>query len=286
MTLEDMDDDTIETVEETPAPEGSSNRTFFIVAGVLGGILLLALLCLALYTLFYAPQQRNQQATQVAEINVQNTQIAQAVTQTSRAAAWTATPSSTPTASQTVSYVAREGDTLESIARMFGVTVAELLALNQKPNVTIQPGEEIQIPDRGQIQSTTIVYVVREGDTLESIARMFGVTLAELMALNQKPNVTVQLGENIIIPDRGQILTTPTPVLAAATVGASPTADRTATVSFLLTEAAIGRLTITPTASGLPDTGFADDVGVPGMVGLALVLIVVVFLARRLRTAS
>jgi LysM repeat protein len=284
MTLEDMDDDNIETVEETPAPEGPSNRTFFIVAGVLGGILLLALLCLALYTLFYAPQQRNQQATQVAEINAQNTQVALAVTQTSEAAAWTATPSRTPTASKTIVYVVREGDTLESIARLFGVTVEELLALNQKPNVTIQPGEEVQIPDRGQIRSTTIVYVVREGETLESIARLFGVTVAELMALNQKPNITVQPGEEILIPDRGQISTTPTPVLAAP--GASPTADRTATVAFLLTEAAIGRLTVTPTASGLPATGFAEDVGVPGMVGLALVLIVVVFLARRLRTAS
>jgi LysM repeat protein len=150
MTLEDMDDENVEPVEETPAPEGSSNRTFFIVAGVLGGILLLALLCLALYTLFYAPQQRNQQATQVAEINVQNTQIAQAVTQTSEAADWTATPSRTPTASETITYVVREGDTLESIARMFGVTVAELMTLNQKPNVTVQPGEQIQIPDRAR----------------------------------------------------------------------------------------------------------------------------------------
>jgi LPXTG-motif cell wall-anchored protein len=112
---------------------------------------------------------------------------------------------------------------------------------------------------------------------------MFGVTVEELLTLNQKPNVTIQLGEQILIPDRGQIRTTPTPVLAA---GASPTADRTATVAFLLTEAAVGRLTITPTASGLPSTGFADDMGVPGLVGLALVLIVVVFLARRLRTAS
>jgi LPXTG-motif cell wall-anchored protein len=232
MTFEDMDDNNVEITEETPAPEGSSNRTFFIVAGVLGGILLLALLCLALYTLLYAPQQRNQQATQAAEINDQNTQVAMAVTQTSEAAAWTATPSNTPTASK------------------------------------------------------TIVYVVREGDTLESIARLFGVTVAELLTLNQKPNVTIQLGEQILIPDRGQIRITPTPVLAAPTIGASPTADRTATVSFLLTEAAIGKLTVTPTASGLPATGFADDVGVPGLVGLALVLIVVVFLARRLRTAS
>ena len=108
----------------------------------------------------------------------------------------------------------------------------------------------------------------------------------KLLAVNQKPNITIQVGEQILIPNRGEIRVTPTQVLAAPTISASPTADRTATVAFLLTEAAAGRLTVTPTASGLPNTGFADDVGVPGMVGLALVLIVVIYLARRLRTAS
>jgi hypothetical protein len=32
--------------------------------------------------------------------------------------------------------------------------------------------------------------------------------------------------------------------------------------------------------------GFADEVGLPAMLGLAGLLIVVIFLARRLRTAS
>jgi LPXTG-motif cell wall-anchored protein len=38
-----------------------------------------------------------------------------------------------------------------------------------------------------------------------------------------------------------------------------------------------------PTA--IPDTGFADDVGLPLMLGLAVLLIVIIFLARRLRSA-
>lgn len=40
----------------------------------------------------------------------------------------------------------------------------------------------------------------------------------------------------------------------------------------------------TPTA--LPTTGFADDVGLPGMLGLAVVLIAIVFLARRIRFST
>jgi len=36
-------------------------------------------------------------------------------------------------------------------------------------------------------------------------------------------------------------------------------------------------------STALPNTGFADDVGIPGMFALALALVVVIFLVRRLR---
>ena len=39
------------------------------------------------------------------------------------------------------------------------------------------------------------------------------------------------------------------------------------------------------TATGLPTTGLADEVGLPGMFGLAALLLVVIFLARRARLA-
>jgi LPXTG-motif cell wall-anchored protein len=35
----------------------------------------------------------------------------------------------------------------------------------------------------------------------------------------------------------------------------------------------------------IPDTGFADDIGLPALLGAAVLLVVVIFLARRLRTA-
>ena len=38
------------------------------------------------------------------------------------------------------------------------------------------------------------------------------------------------------------------------------------------------------TSTALPTTGFADEVGLPGLFGLAAVLVVVIFLARRART--
>ena len=42
----------------------------------------------------------------------------------------------------------------------------------------------------------------------------------------------------------------------------------------------------TPTATALPATGFADEVGLPGLVILALLLVVVVIVSRRLRMSA
>jgi cytoskeletal protein RodZ len=63
---------------------------------------------------------------------------------------------------------------------------------------------------------------------------------------------------------------------------------RTATVAVLMTQAAAAKMTATyqGTAGILPNTGFADEVGLPGLVSLSLVLVVVIFLVRRLRMSN
>jgi hypothetical protein len=63
---------------------------------------------------------------------------------------------------------------------------------------------------------------------------------------------------------------------------------RTATVAVLMTQAAAARMTATymGTAGILPKTGFADEVGLPGLVSLSLVLVIVIFLVRRMRMSS
>lgn len=83
--------------------------------------------------------------------------------------------------------------------------------------------------------------------------------------------------------------------------GGGPTATlsagamRTATLGALLTQVAANQAGAgTPqagggartTATALPATGFADEVGLPGLLGLALGLIVLIFLARTLRLTT
>jgi cytoskeletal protein RodZ len=41
--------------------------------------------------------------------------------------------------------------------------------------------------------------------------------------------------------------------------------------------------TFTPTPTALPDTGFADDINLPGLVTLGLILVMIAFAARQIR---
>jgi len=79
---------------------------------------------------------------------------------------------------------------------------------------------------------------------------------------------------------------TNTPVISAASATPSETPNpATATVGAAFTQIAISTQTVIATSTALPNTGFADDVGIPGMFALALILVLVIFFVRRLRAA-
>lgn len=87
---------------------------------------------------------------------------------------------------------------------------------------------------------------------------------------------------------------TETPVFQqqATTATVPPTAEpQTATVAAANTQAAQAQLTITalPTStllpSSLPDSGFFDNIGAPGLFIMAAALVAVILLARKLRAS-
>ena len=100
-----------------------------------------------------------------------------------------------------VIYVVNKGDTLYSIGREFGVTVAELERFNgfQNPNRLVV-GQDVLIP----IDGTT--YTVQSGDSLYSIASGFGLTLSNITKANPdiRPPYTIYPGQIINIPETAQ----------------------------------------------------------------------------------
>lgn len=107
------------------------------------------------------------------------------------------------TTGQTTTYTVVAGDTLAAIARRYGTTIDELVRLNNiaNPNV-LSLGQQLIVPVAGGTSTGQgQTYVVQKGDTLLSIARRFGVTVAQLQSAN-----------NITNPDRiypGQVLVIP-----------------------------------------------------------------------------
>jgi hypothetical protein len=82
------------------------------------------------------------------------------------------------------------------------------------------------------------------------------------------------------------LTTTPDPNGTSTPIaGVGTPAAATATVGAALTQAAIAQLTIVPTTTALPNTGFIDDYGVPGLAVMALAFIIVIMIARRLRVS-
>ena len=165
--------------DDANPPEESGNRTFMLVAGILGGLVLLGLLCIAGYLFFRNSSNQQTQLTAVVQLTQQQATVQAGVTQTSVA-----------------------------------------------------------------------------------------------QALTQTAAVT-----NTVPP-------TSTPVIAEATSTPTATANpATATVGAAFTQIANSTQTIIPTSTALPNTGFADDVGAPGLILLAIVLVIVIFLVRRLRAS-
>lgn len=199
--LDDFDMDFPEEEDELEEEESptSGNRTFMLVAGGLGGLIIIGLICVAVYVFLIRPRTAAGQASQQTQTALAVSAAQQALTQTQAAALPTASDTPAPT------------DTLA-------------------PTETLAPTATEAAP-----------------------------------------------------ADDGS-------------GGGGPTPDpRTATVQALLTQAALAQTqaaqqlltqTATPTATGLPDTGFADDVGAPTLLGMAALLIVVIFVARRLRAST
>lgn len=99
MGMNDFEDLDFENLsgEETISSSRGSNRAFLIVAGILGGILLIALLAIAAYAILILPNRGTNQQTQAARINATNTAVAQEAQLTAIARQVTFTPTFTAT---------------------------------------------------------------------------------------------------------------------------------------------------------------------------------------------
>ena len=98
-------------------------------------------------------------------------------------------------------YVVSAGDTLWAIARKFNVSVDDIKALNNLSSNNLSIGMTLKIPPYSNKQNEeTNVYVVKSGDSLWSIARMFNSTVDEIKSLNGLKSNVLRIGQRLVVP--------------------------------------------------------------------------------------
>lgn len=160
----------------------------------------------------------------------------------------TSTPTLTPTPLPTLTplppqtYTVQAGDTLLTIALKFDVTVETLKAYNGLDSDLINEGQGLLIPPPTPTPGPTqtpqpgnaedgiapyVLHTVRTGDTLSTIAELYGVSVADIRAANNIPenSETININQVLTIPQytptpepQAEVIIsgTPTPLLAYA----------------------------------------------------------------------
>jgi murein DD-endopeptidase MepM/ murein hydrolase activator NlpD len=99
----------------------------------------------------------------------------------------------------------KSGESLEKIARNYGVSVQELIKANKNINPNrLKVGENLCIPQKTPTKARDYaIYKVKKVDTLQSIAEKFGVDVQELKSFNNLKSDKIIEGQEIKIPAKG-----------------------------------------------------------------------------------
>lgn len=91
-------------------------------------------------------------------------------------------------------------ETLNSIAKQYGISVADLRKANPKVSSRLRRGQRLRIPSSGTPVSLPKFYVVKRGDTLMEVSRQTGVSVTQLQRANRLSSVHLRVGQKLEIP--------------------------------------------------------------------------------------
>ena len=113
-----------------------------------------------------------------------------------------------------VRYLVEPGETVYGISTKYKVPVSELLEINEELEKGLKVGQVINIPyTESLVQSArneaakekgdddAVIYKVQPGDTYYAISKRFGVTVEDLMKLN---NMDLKAGQELVVGRKSQ----------------------------------------------------------------------------------
>ena len=105
-------------------------------------------------------------------------------------------PSTSSTAGDT--YIVKKGDSLYSIARTYNTSVDKLKEINNLTSNALAIGQVLKLPSNNANEN--VVYTVKKGDSLYSIAREYETTVDAIKKLNNITSNTLSIGQKLLLP--------------------------------------------------------------------------------------
>ena len=98
-------------------------------------------------------------------------------------------------------YTVKVGDTLYSIAKSNNTTVDTLKVFNNLTSNLLNVGQQLRIPisNKTEEEGDYLIYVVKEGDSLYSIAKKYGMNVNDLITLNNLTTNVLSIGQQLRI---------------------------------------------------------------------------------------
>ena len=136
-------------------------------------------------------------------------------------------------------YTVVRGDTLSKIARMFNTSVSMIKAANGKNSDVIRVGEKLTIPVNGNtsgyskpssagtsvntapstLSDSSAVHIVKAGEYPATIARQYGMTTSELLAMNGITDPRkIQVGQKLRVSPKSSVSVTETKAQKALSI--------------------------------------------------------------------
>ena len=204
----------------------------------------------------------------------------------------TYTPSPTPRPSQTPkpeqpvtcpsppgwnSIIVQSGDTLDSLAQTYNTTPNALAQANCLVSSNLIPGSVFYVPGPPPPTpvpcgppSGWVYYIVQPGDTLYSISRKFGTTVAQLQVANcMGSSTSIRVGQKLYVPYVPTAIPSYTPTFTV-TPSPEPSATPTEIPPTLVPTTALPSVTpdgptatLTPTSTATPEPPTATPTNTP-----------------------
>ncbi len=116
-----------------------------------------------------------------------------------------------PVNTQISIYKVQSGDTVSSVAKMFGVSVSTVLwANNINSKSALHVGDTLVI-----LPISGITYTVKKGDTIQAIVKKYKADIGDVLAYNDMTLASpLSIGDTIIIPNAEIIISVPTRIVA------------------------------------------------------------------------